>query len=109
MKVLRHTLVLLTALGIFLTASVLLLQQKHWITALHSYLHTHLIIFSLWRWLVITLFILFWPTLIRWLSQRRHWPEQLTQTLLARRWYLLGFFIAMESLFFLSNSNLFVR
>lgn len=103
MKLLKYIFVLTIAFCVLLSISTLLWQQHSMVNASHTYLHTHFLFFSLIRLFMIGLVIAFWPTSIRWLSRHQQWSDEWTQTLLTRRWVLLGFFIAMESLFFLNH------
>lgn len=87
--------------GMLLLATPLVWMQIHYPHQAYSinlifsqYSH----FFTLFRWLLISLFILFWPVFIAYMAKKQHWDSDKTSFWLSRRYQIAGWLILFELL-----------
>ena len=86
---------LLISLGTLLTASFLL-NHTDSITALTTYLQAKPYQLFVWRYLMLSTIVIFWPYVVKATGQYCHWQPELIERLKSKRLFVLVFFVSFE-------------
>jgi hypothetical protein len=95
-QTIKLTLWVLILMGIGTGSGLLLLHYDHHTSNLHQALVRYWWAFAIWRYSLLGLLLWKWPSVCRWLGQRKGLSDNAIRSLIQRRWMFLGFIILFE-------------